>query len=373
MYYKKYMPGLDIIRAAALLSVLLFHLFPRAFPGGFLGVETFFVLTGFLLTINDGPERRENILHFYGRKLRRLYPPLLLVLLLTCGLMALFLPAALYGLRGETRSALLGVYNWRQIAVAQDYFASIGAGSPFTHLWTLAVEVQFLLLWPLLKGLLQKGLKRDRESTAVLLGFSAVSLALLMPAAYLLTGSVSFVYYSTPTRAFPLFLGVLAGLSYRSGNPIGKFFMRIMKTSAPIRGLFIAGNTLFAAFLLLRVSGADDILYLGGMAAVSVWAAYLILTAAEMKGPVPKGAKLLSALSFEIYLWQYPVNFLFTGMFGNYISIKLAELPVILALALWTHYLTKIEVKKYLWKTKNTLLSERKRKEGRPAGSEGCC
>ncbi len=57
MYYKKYMPGLDIIRAAALLSVLLFHLFPRAFPGGFLGVETFFVLTGFLLTINDGPER----------------------------------------------------------------------------------------------------------------------------------------------------------------------------------------------------------------------------------------------------------------------------------------------------------------------------
>lgn len=311
MYYKKYMPGLDIIRAAALLSVLLFHLFPRAFPGGFLGVETFFVLTGFLLAINDGPERRENILHFYGRKLRRLYPPLLLVLLLTCGLMALFLPAALYGLRGETLS--------------------------------------------------------------VLLGFSAVSLALLMPAAYLLTGSVSFVYYSTPTRAFSLFLGVLAGLSYRSGNPIGKFFMRIMKTSAPIRGLFIAGNTLFAAFLLLRVSGADDILYLGGMAAVSVWAAYLILTAAEMKGPVPKGAKLLSALSFEIYLWQYPVNFLFTGMFGNYISIKLAELPVILALALWTHYLTKIEVKKYLWKTKNTLLSERKRKEGRPAGSEGCC
>ena len=121
-------------------------------------------------------------------------PALLLVLLLTCGLMALFLPAALYGLRGETLSALLGVYNWRQIAVAQDYFASIGAGSPFTHLWTLAVEVQFLLLWPLLKGLLQKGLKRDRESTAVLLGFSAVSLALLMPAAYLLTGSVSFVY-----------------------------------------------------------------------------------------------------------------------------------------------------------------------------------
>ena len=299
MYYKKYMPGLDIIRAAALLSVLLFHLFPRAFPGGFLGVETFFVLTGFLLAINDGPERRENILHFYGRKLRRLYPPLLLVLLLTCGLMALFLPA--------------------------------------------------------------------------LLGFSAVSLALLMPAAYLLTGSVSFVYYSTPTRAFSLFLGVLVGLSYRGGNPIGKFFMRIMKTSAPIRGLFIAGNALFAAFLLLRVSGADDILYLGGMAAVSVWAAYLILTAAEMKGPVPKGAKLLSALSFEIYLWQYPVNFLFTGMFGNYISIKLAELPVILALALWTHYLTKIEVKKYLWKTKNTLLSERKRKEGRPAGSEGCC
>ena len=181
MYYKKYMPGLDIIRAAALLSVLLFHLFPRAFPGGFLGVETFFVLTGFLLAINDGPERRENILHFYGRKLRRLYPPLLLVLLLTCGLMALFLPAALYGLRGETLSALLG--------------------------------------------------------------FSAVSLALLMPAAYLLTGSVSFVYYSTPTGAFSLFLGVLAGLSYRGGNPIGKFFMRIMKNSMTPTSLSSTAST----------------------------------------------------------------------------------------------------------------------------------
>lgn len=377
MVQKIYMPGLDYIRVGALISVLLFHLFPDRMPGGFLGVEFFFVLTGFLLAVKDEPEQAESIVSFYSRKFRRLCLPVLFVLLLTSGLMAMFLPDSLYGLRGETLSAALGIYNWRQIALAQDYFAAIGTANPFTHLWTMSVEIQFLLLWPWLCGGIRRALKKDRESTVVLLGFGTISLSLLMPACYLLTDSVSFVYYSTLTRVFPLFLGALAGLSFRSGNPIGKYFMRIMKSHPPSRGLFLCANILVAAFLLLKVSGSDTGLYLGGMAAVSVWAAYLILIAAECPGlsrpGLRKCIRFFSAVSFEIYLWQYPVNFIFTGMFGNYIRIKIAELPVILALALWTYYLTSIEVKKTLWKIKNTLYSEKRRKEGGPAGSAGCC
>ena len=152
----RYLPGLDGLRAVAILGIVLYHMFPGAVRGGYLGVTLFFVLSGYLIArtgtaaLNAG---RWSTPGFYQKRVRRIYPALLWVIALTLIALRIWLPEELVGVRAELRSVLLGYQNWRQILQNEDYFSRIASTTPFTHMWSLAVELQFYLIWPLLLGL----------------------------------------------------------------------------------------------------------------------------------------------------------------------------------------------------------------------------
>ena len=142
----QYLPGLDGLRAAAILGIVLYHMFPDTVRGGYLGVTMFFVLSGFLLSRTGMASLRcgsWQTLRFWQKRVRRIYPALLWVLALTLIALRLWLPEGLADVRAELRSILLGYENWRQISQSQDYFSSLTSTSPFTHMWSLAVELQY--------------------------------------------------------------------------------------------------------------------------------------------------------------------------------------------------------------------------------------
>ncbi len=147
-----YLPGLDGLRALAVLAVLLYHAELTWLPGGFLGVEVFFVISGYLITALLLTEWRQlgrvDLKGFWIRRARRLLPALYLLLALTLAYAVVFLPGEVAGLRGDVIAALDYVTNWYLVLGHESYFEAIGRPSLLKHLWSLAVEEQFYLLWP---------------------------------------------------------------------------------------------------------------------------------------------------------------------------------------------------------------------------------
>ncbi|HEX9374576.1 MAG TPA: acyltransferase, partial [Roseiflexaceae bacterium] len=167
-----YLPGLDGLRAIAVLAVLLYHADLPWMPGGFLGVEVFFVVSGYLITGLLLAEReqtgRVNLGAFWLRRARRLLPALFALLAATLAFAVLFLPDEVAGLRGDVLAALGYVTNWGLIFSQRSYFETVGRPPLLQHLWSLAVEEQFYLLWPLL---LLLGLRRlDRRRMLLTIG-----------------------------------------------------------------------------------------------------------------------------------------------------------------------------------------------------------
>ena len=169
---RKYIPGLDGLRALAIVAIILYHMFPETMRGGYLGVALFFVLSGYLLAVTcmRGYELRTySTGRFYLKRIKRIYPALIVVLGATLLLLWRFYPASLRGLRGEVLSILLGYNNWRQIAMNMSYFTRIANTSPFTHLWSTAIELQYYLVWPALFFICARLEKRHRGIGALVL------------------------------------------------------------------------------------------------------------------------------------------------------------------------------------------------------------
>jgi peptidoglycan/LPS O-acetylase OafA/YrhL len=148
-----YQPSLDGIRAVAVIAVVLYHADQRWIPGGFLGVDIFFVVSGYLITSPLIEERRgsmtTDLKQFWLRRAKRLLPALFAVLVVTCCYAAAFVPDALYRLRTDVPAALTYSTNWWLIASDQSYFEALGRPPLLRHLWSLAVEEQWYLIWPL--------------------------------------------------------------------------------------------------------------------------------------------------------------------------------------------------------------------------------
>lgn len=207
--------GLDGLRAIAITVIVLYHMFPATVRGGYLGVTLFFVLSGYLLAVMAMRAEEKGGFkfgQFYLRRIRRIYPALLLTVGGTLLAMYLWFPELLRGLQQEVLSVLLGYQNWRQIAVNASYFSRISNASPFTHMWSLAVEMQYYLIWPLLYLIYFAGKRKGREldSIAVLFGLAAISV-LEMIILYQPGDDPSRVYYGTDTRVHALLIGSALG------------------------------------------------------------------------------------------------------------------------------------------------------------------
>lgn len=307
----RYMAGLDGLRALAVLAVILYHLNPGFAPGGLLGVGAFFVLSGYLITdllVTEWEDEGQiDLKQFWLRRGRRLLPALFLMLVVVVCALILFARTRLAALRGDVLAAMLYASNWWFIYHNVSYFARFGPPSPLGHLWSLAVEGQFYLFWPLL---LWFGLRRQARR-GLLLGLTlagAAASALAMAILYRPGSDPSRVYYGTDTRAFALLIGAALALVWPSRKLSAKV--------SPLTrlGIDLAGcaGLLVMLVMIWRTNQYDTFLYPGGLLLLSVATAVLVAAIAHPAsrlGKVLGGEPLrwLGVRSYGIYLWHYPV------------------------------------------------------------------
>ncbi|MFN2252476.1 MAG: acyltransferase family protein, partial [Anaerolineae bacterium] len=306
-----YMPGLDGLRAVAVIAVLLYHADLMWIPGGFLGVEVFFVISGYLITslLLREHERTDTVgfRAFWGRRARRLLPALFALLLGTAVYVALFLPQEVARLRGDYAAAFTYVTNWYLILKQESYFEAMGRPSLLKHLWSLAVEEQFYIIWPVLFAGGMALLKRRGFLLAIVA--AALGSTALMWALYEPLTDPSRVYYGTDTRAAGLLVGAALAFVWQPwrvhDSDLG---------SARLRAIDLVGTVGLAVVvaLFLLVSEYGDFLYRGGFLVLSVATAGLIAATvhpAAWVGRVMGVAPLrwIGLRSYSIYLWHWPV------------------------------------------------------------------
>ncbi len=312
---RRYLGGLDGLRAIAVLAVIAFHLGFGWASGGLLGVGVFFVLSGYLITdlLLARHERTGGLglRTFWVHRARRLLPALAVMLVVVSAWVAVFDRSQLAAFRGDVLAACLYVSNWWLIFHHVSYFARFGPPSPLGHLWSLAVEEQFYLVWPLLLWLGLRYLSRSRllGLTLVLALASAVEMAVL----YVPGGDPTRVYDGTDTRAFALLIGAALAMVWPS--------RRLQERVVPSARLLLDGVGGLALLGVLVMFWQTDeyqtFLYRGGMLLLSVLAAAVIAVAAH---PATKLSRLLAwrplrwlgVRSYAIYLWHYPVIVLTT-------------------------------------------------------------
>ncbi|GAA1406332.1 acyltransferase [Glutamicibacter uratoxydans] len=301
-------PALDGLRGIAVLAVMAYHLWPEQLPGGFLGVDLFFVLSGFLITSgllkHRGAPALRGLGGFWVRRARRLLPAMLLMLLGATALALAAGPNLPANLRAQWIGALTYTSNWMQIASGTSYFTA--ADPPyFQHLWSLAVEEQFYLIWPLallLLGLLAASRRRLTVCILLLACASAATMALLYDPAE----DTSMLYFGTWTHGFGLFFGAAAAAwaDGRPAKPWGR--SRGMRQLVPA---LLFGLMLCAIALLPDTSAAA---YRGGMALFAAAAALLLLVLGAPGSGVYRllGVQPLRWVgnrSYGLYLWHWPL------------------------------------------------------------------
>ena len=295
-----YQPALDGLRGIAVLAVLGYHGGVSFAAGGFLGVEAFFVLSGFLITSLLVAEWHEHsgirLGAFWGRRARRLLPALFAVVAVV-GLHQLFAGSngAVPGLLGDGIATLLYVGNWHQIAAGSGYFAATGAVSPLQHTWSLAIEEQFYVVWPLVvlgvmtlvrrRAPAHRSPSRDLRPLLVIAVAGALCSSALMAVLYGNGSGLNRAYYGTDTRAE----GVLVGAALA----IVLSVYGLPRRRAARRGAWVAGTVGFAGLLVAiwLVSGTSSALYRGGFLLVDLAVVATILAAVAIPASPP--ARLL--------------------------------------------------------------------------------
>ena len=323
-----------------MLAVVGFHEGASELSGGFLGVDVFFVLSGFLITdlLVSQYDRlgRLDLKDFWSRRARRLLPALALMLIVVTAAATVIEPGQRASLRLALLAAVTYTSNWYQILHHVSYFASLGlftAPPPLDHLWSLAIEEQFYLIWPLLLWLLILRLNGRRARVTATLILAAMS-ALAMALEYS-PGDPSLVYYGTDTHASALLIGAALALAFPLATVASL-------PAAQVRRLDAAGviGLVLLAWAAGHFSGNDRAVYPAGLILAAVGAAGLVAAAAgtgviaAMTGLAP--LRWVGIRSYGIYLWHWPVIALagaITGPGPTSAWLWLLEAGVTIALA----------------------------------------
>ena len=322
--------GLEGLRMLALTGVLLYHMFPRQIQGGYFGVVIFFVISGFLGAYTY--KENQSLLKYYGKRLVRIYPAMIIMMMVSVEAVALTDHFRLSLVHDEFCSILLSCNNYWQMIKQADYFANLANTSAFTHLWYISILVQFELIW----GLFMKLTRRDSIRIPVL-AVLLVILVLVMPVRSLLGATTTQLYYGTDTRIHALIAGALAGLMARNAvRRKRKLYPGICSISGII---FLV----LSVILFLLVPGTLKAVYVFLMPFYALLcAAMLYFCTAHGKGPgilyELKPWNFFSRYSYEIYLWQYPVLFVFTlRNWTGSLKYYALQAGVILILSMWTN------------------------------------
>ena len=342
----RYIPALDGLRTLAVVAVVLYHLNLTWAQGGLLGVTIFFVLSGYLITrllINEiAKTGRIDLKSFWIRRIRRLFPAVVTVVVVTCALCTVFNHVMLTKMRPDILPSLLFFNNWWQILHNVSYFNALGDPSPLTHFWSLAIEEQFYLIWPPLLLAMVSMHTSKPNTRRVVLGLAAVS-AVAMMVLYNPATDPSRVYYGTDTRVFSLLLGAwMAFIPDRDLAPArlvrhlgldrlagaGKHdksksntaeaattkpseLARFWSSPASIDLLGVVGLVGLAAMVALT-NGYTAFQYRGGTLLCSILTLMVIAACVQPQGMVARALAAeplvwIGKRSYSIYLWHYPL------------------------------------------------------------------
>jgi peptidoglycan/LPS O-acetylase OafA/YrhL len=346
-----YLPGLDGMRAFAVVAVMVYHANPDWLPGGFLGVEVFFVISGYLITLLLISEKERtsgvDMKQFWIRRARRLLPALFTMMLALTIWTSLFERDALGKLRGDVIAATFYVSNWYQIWTGAGYTAS-NDFAPLRHLWSLAVEEQFYLVWPVVMFLLlRRGSRRIAEISGYLvLGALAitVAMAVLYPsgpigtpevtpdAYYTLFGrelsKVDTLYLGTIWRASGLLLGAAFAMVWR---PVALMRSPLRTKGRLLDVVALAGFVALAymawTMYLIHPDGANPWLFRGGFFLCGIATLMMVSAVTHERAVTPRLLSLpvllwIGTRSYGLYLFHWPIYQMIRSIAGNHLNLR---------------------------------------------------
>lgn len=356
MRSKQYVTGIDGVRTLAVLGVIIYHLLPTTLPGGYLGVPLFLLISGYFVTLQLVRQMNQTggiqLTKFYLKRLRRLYPVLIVMLTVTTAYITLFARDLLHNIKSTIATNLLWVYNWWEIGHGQSYFDRFNGESPFTHLWTLGVEAQFYFLWPLILFMLFLILRKRSKikwTVFILAVASAVEMALLFD-----PQNINRVYYGTDTRAFSLLLGSWLALCW----PIDHLNANLTAHAARILDGVGIGALLITLLGFFTLPGQSSWTYRGGMFFYSLIGMILIATIVHPGSHMNRWLTnpfftWIGQRSYGIYVYQLPVMVFYERVIeiGRHPVINaLVECLLILAISEFSYRLVEQPLAHYQWR-----------------------